>query len=119
MKKSIHEGGESVSNSGAVIHTPGPWRFEPCEENFRPFDAKDWMIISKGGLVPCLAWGGAGFKEGEANAHLIAAAPDMLAALRFVADFYDPQLCVVADAIAKATGQKDDRTAGKPEGAPS
>ena len=52
-------------------HTPGPW--EPCNIG----DGK-LSIIHNG---PIAYTGDAGNNEGEANARLIAAAPDMLAAL--------------------------------------
>lgn len=55
-------------------HTPGPWRVRN--------DAKDWAII---GAEP--SWVTAVDKRNhsaEANAHLIAAAPDMLRALEAI-----------------------------------
>lgn len=59
--------------------TPGPWNVRPCDEGYRNFDKQDWAIVSDGLLTPCLVWGG--FSQGKANAQLIAAAPDLLAAL--------------------------------------
>ena len=63
-------------------HTP--WRSEPCTSGFRAPDAGDFQIVAENMICPGTVWGHSGFKEGEANAHLIAAAPDMLAALKLI-----------------------------------
>lgn len=64
-----------------TTHTPGPWNVRQCDEGYRNFDQQDWAVVSDNLITPCLVWGGAGFSEGKANAHLIAAAPDLLEAL--------------------------------------
>ena len=64
-----------------TAHTPGPWNVRQCDGGYRNFDQQDWAIVADNLITPCLVWGGAGFSEGEANAHLIAAAPDLLASL--------------------------------------
>jgi hypothetical protein len=51
-------------------HTPGPWSLEAVKDYMRPHDTG---IDSE---IP----------ESIANAHLIAAAPDLLAALRVIAE---------------------------------
>lgn len=54
-------------------HTPGPWRYE----KFSPVDtALDIVIESEG--VAIIGWI---YRNKEADAHLIAAAPEMLEAL--------------------------------------
>jgi hypothetical protein len=62
-------------------HTPGPWEIVPKDEMIAPSathlhirDTASEFVFAK-----CLAVG-----EGEANAHLIAAAPELLEALRWV-----------------------------------
>lgn len=87
-------------------HTPGPWNYSgPCEITGR------YSIFHNGPLAYC-ADTTAKPGDGEANARLIAAAPDLLAALQNVAacfDANDPDSMAnaMADAraaIAKATG---------------
>lgn len=90
-------------------HTPGPWSFVKCDGGFRSFDADDWTVIAQNKIVPALVWGGVAFEEGEANARLIAAAPELLEALIAVRSVLDrnmsPNACAMADAaISKATG---------------
>jgi hypothetical protein len=96
-------------------HTPGPWRIKSDPMHFdtlttveggaigarKPFGVQ--MIVQVGG--------DSDFHEAEANARLIAAAPDLLKALkkarRFVLSSDEP-VCTELDdidaAIAKATG---------------
>ena len=89
-------------------HTPGPWRV---------FDGADHFIIGIGelngdGITDCGfgIWRGKS-EEAQANARLIAAAPDLLAALRnFMeadghSDFEESWWTAARAAIAKATGQ--------------
>lgn len=89
-------------------HTPRPWRFEYGE-----IRAED-----KNGIVRALAKVEKVVGEDEANAHLIAAAPEMLEALEEVARLpiagpYPDGPCLdqadmdlVKAAIAKATGEE-------------
>ena len=77
-------------------HTPGPWKVEHGGVN--SFDV--WL---EGWKVPKLT-------ENEANAQLIAAAPDMLEALEMARDARSPgeKICASAmrgRAIAKAEGK--------------
>lgn len=76
-------------------HTPGPWA------------AKDWRVcagLGKGQRISVICDTAANNKsrtpENEANARLIAAAPDLLAACRMVLD--DPGLSVCANDVIRA-----------------
>jgi hypothetical protein len=65
--------------ASAVGFTPGPWRVELAHKGFRrPNDdeAVDLMIVSPDLTCPGIVWEHG--KVGEANARLIAAAPDLL-----------------------------------------
>lgn len=86
-------------------HTPGPWRAEWVPKGQRP-----WVGRIAEGRWAALACGKTD-EEAEANARLIAAAPELLAALQAVADYWaggdvpaDIDAAMRA-AIAKATGQ--------------
>ncbi len=101
----------------APKHTPGPWVVCEQEDDFGAFTvfpesmlvdeviaAKDWdRFVVRAGLD---------HPEFEANARLIASAPDLLEALRNLADLYDtdegcrslPEYIAARAAIAKATG---------------
>jgi len=59
-------------------HTPGPWRVEPGRETRV---GADIVIVSRNGLVAIACTIHEGAVNAEANARLIAAAPEMLAAL--------------------------------------
>lgn len=87
------------------VHTPGPWVIDPC-----------WDILGNtddgNGMVCQITTDAVPRAEAEANARLIAAAPDMLAALRFLADQAErtpgPPIAGVYEAhaaIAKAEGR--------------
>ena len=80
-------------------HTPGPWAIEP--------DAlgESSIVTDNGGTIADV------YGRNPANARLIAAAPDLLAALQAVADYWaggdvpaDIDAAMRA-AIAKATGK--------------
>ena len=66
----------------SAMHTPGPWVVGPWFDN----DGQPEIIIEHmtphGTLVPAVALGG--LIGQEANARLIAAAPDLLAALELL-----------------------------------
>ena len=88
-------------------HTPGPWRYAPtntetvshlvrCSEGYAVADVTHWFDL-----------------PADANARLIAAAPDMLEALEFIAGYAAMEPRIASDevvieraraAIAKATG---------------
>ena len=84
-----------------AAHTPGPW-FARKDPN--ALDNDDWCVgtgpenIDK--VAVCSAW----------DAHLIAAAPDLLAALKELRNWYRERIGLPAleanAAISKATGAK-------------
>ena len=87
-------------------HTPGPWEAYQLEGR----EGSDFWWICAGNKN---GWRGDSYMEvsghiGEANARLIAAAPEMLAALRSIMDggIADPaQVLIAHAAIAKAEGR--------------
>lgn len=92
-------------------HTPGPWRVHPYEVRCGEYNSG--RDVGTAGRAVCTAIGE--FEAGEmgaeamANAALIAAAPELLAALHFIADeAHDPEMsverivAVARAAIAKA-----------------
>lgn len=86
--------------SGAVKHTPGPWRYSGRLGHGYLIDPN--VAVAYGGLASGKT------DQGEANAQLIAAAPDMLVALRCArADCYmPPHVAAHVDAaIARAEGR--------------
>lgn len=94
-----------MSTKTSTKHTPGPWTVKRSARNGFP-----WVVCDNG-LQPSDIM--LGVPEVEANARLIAAAPDLLAALRSVLTLVDggfkvgPKTHVVEDiraAIAKAEG---------------
>ena len=81
-------------------HTPGPWVTTPEPNGI------EWSVdAGKWGIATCAAEPGDGTTE--ANARLIAAAPDLLTALERIAELsYDSEATRVArEAIAKARGE--------------
>ena len=89
-------------------HTPGPWKYGSkltFSENHRGFSV--WQI-HHGWALASVQPADADGNEGEANARLIAAAPDLLEALKRVALILGSQhaaLEVIDAAIAKAEGK--------------
>lgn len=76
-------------------HTPGPWEYVPSNSNHGPYVSNGWgagdicdcYVMSKPSeLAVCNGWTSAPIhhqhEEADANARLIAAAPDLLEALR-------------------------------------
>lgn len=86
-------------------HTPGPW-MESSFEVWSPLNGKRF-----GKVVANLRRAEAPDDEARANALLIAAAPDLLAALEAIVNYQGLQIVVITDdqekqaraAIAKAT----------------
>ena len=87
-------------------HTPGPWNY----------DRSGYSLYVNSGreLVTALSMDGKRLETSEANARLIAAAPDMLNALMDFVSYFghdndnglDEMLTNARAAIAKATGEK-------------
>jgi hypothetical protein len=81
-------------------HTPGPWEFLP------PDDGNCGAITAKTGWICDFAE-----EPSDANARLIAAAPDLLEALQHLMVAHGEQLDYAfqqaQEAIAKATGEKN------------
>lgn len=111
---------ERKSTKSPIPHTPGPWYVE------RKYDGgatvaiiRDWVSRDNCGIAvhgPELWIHGINAVEMiEANAHLIAAAPEMLDALQHARAFIDTERCACGDcdaliahvdaAIAKAEGK--------------
>lgn len=67
-------------------HTPGPWKFHH-EDGFNKIKSD---AVETGFKDLALVYGGGRFQDANANARLIAAAPDLLEALeRLAADYAD------------------------------
>jgi hypothetical protein len=88
-------------------HTPGPWAAAPTDGGFAVYEDDG---EGNGDHIQCIP----GHPRGEANARLIAAAPELLSALRDMVQreaylYPDSESNVILDAaraaIAKATGQ--------------
>ena len=85
-------------------HTPGPWRVqigdEPGEWDVTTDEDEPWFI--------CTCHDGIDGNPQRANAKLIAAAPDLLAALKYAFRFVDRDRCdwaFIDSAIYKAEGK--------------
>ena len=64
-------------------HTPGPWKAESAAGQH---DTAGWMVLGRSRLVASVSnlW-----EDAEANARLIAAAPELLEALKNIVDWFD------------------------------
>ena len=101
-----------------ISHTPGPWEFVPkltASENHRGYFVRAEKTTQTGmWALADVQPGDEDGKLGEANARLIAAAPELLAALRLIKHATSPELDdggeheaayeLACAAIAKATG---------------
>jgi hypothetical protein len=95
----------TVSAGNRITYTPGPWTFKAARN--APQDLGGYLTGPKGEYLGDVQWRG--------NGPLLAAAPDLLAALQAVLKVFDPwsvpgrepldahSLAVLA--IAKATGE--------------
>lgn len=89
-------------------HTPGPWRY--CKENGSPTTGQHMIAGGKPGYLAEVRDCGSG--DVEANARLIAAAPELLEALEFLVGcvshgYTNDDAKAISNAraaIAKATG---------------
>ena len=88
-------------------YTPGPWMQNGTHGHrfIGPADNEEGCVA-----IACKVDGRSGYKEMMANAQLIAAAPDLLAALENLENdagqIPDAAWKMVKDAIARATGEK-------------
>jgi hypothetical protein len=95
--------------SGA--HTPGPWSYE-VEKVSGPSLSDATYLFAHGDVIG-KAYESAGQGNAQANARLIAAAPELLEALRIAGEalcdlpLMDPRLVAIRAAIAKATGSAE------------
>jgi len=84
-------------------HTPGPWMAAS-----RPSSIVGWPVVAPGDGGRSVCNITTGHDQSEANAHLISAAPDLLAALKAViaiADRATVEFDRARAAIAKAEGR--------------
>jgi hypothetical protein len=89
-------------------HTPGPWYYE--EANIRNADGLDIATIDTERSTSRSQYDPVPEEEWIANTHLIAAAPDLLAALKTVDEYWaggdvpEALAAQIHEAITKATG---------------
>ena len=87
--------------------TPGPWRLGHRQKAKVGVDGKGWFDLAK--VVVCLKGSAEDSVEGTANAHLIAAAPDLYAALQAAFDMkvtcHTEWETMARAALAKARGE--------------
>lgn len=99
----------------AAKHTPGPWLVERDRSISAPTPAGSPVVLSEVTVAEVRSGGCASLEQADANARLIAAAPDMLEALqaimfRIQGDLQPDHEWAVVErelaiaAIAKATG---------------
>jgi hypothetical protein len=117
VKNMSHERPPEDSRSSvieAVRHTPGPWGAFWNEENAR-LHLGCWRFTHKGHHALPLLRCSEGNATARANAHLIAAAPDLLAALKHAQEalyWYQGEAFEIAghragDVIAKALAKAE------------
>ena len=84
-------------------HTPGPWKYAPhlCSDGYRVFVPHEADNDQHDAIADLETWQTP--EETEANACLIAAAPDLLAACEKLADHMDfmPTDGILPDVLAK------------------
>jgi hypothetical protein len=99
--------------------TPGPWQRTPAGGTVHPFQISS-AVGNRSIVANCTALG---FRTTEANAHLIAAAPELLETLRDVEanltgqDYFPERVADslrrIKAAIAKAEGEAPDEGRGR------
>jgi hypothetical protein len=100
-----------------IKHTLGPWKHEKMLLPPRIKDRRCGFIVNASDGNDCVPWGIWGFSEGDANARLIASAPELLEALEACLPWVSDYNCSLDDAeqakeamakaraaISKATG---------------
>ena len=88
-------------------HTPGPWEVHTAAVNFATTPRESEI---RGGNHVVVRLGVMHHETAQANARLIAAAPDLLAALQLIANFSNEDVSdmvrdIARAAIAKAEGK--------------
>jgi hypothetical protein len=87
-------------------HTPGPWvEFNAIDSDGNSLPC---VIATAGNICIVEQWATGGCEESQANARLIAAAPDMLAALEMAVgrwDKYGPPECMYGAGDGRMIGQ--------------
>jgi hypothetical protein len=101
-------------------HTPGPWKVAEREGCYRSINGVAWYGLAK--VVTRMDGTERDCKDGAANARLIAAAPDLLAACILAAahhqGFHSVPGKALRAAIAKALGAtKVSKRSARPRGA--
>jgi len=98
-----------ITDTTIAMHTPGPWTCHVVIDGARDLSSQDIQptyAINKNSLTP--SWPVVSRAEAAANARLIAAAPDLLAALKNFQNYdltlEERQNAAIA-AIAKAEGR--------------
>lgn len=95
-------------------HTPGPWIVTDVPtDSQRWFDVENVTPDGEADYVIARVWADASVLPAEANAHLIAAAPELLEALKVFMTCYPAAITALSDemrqriegAIAKAEGR--------------
>ena len=83
-------------------HTPGPWILEKVEQT--DAEHEHYLLIGGNNLLSAIHHGGQEWDEHEANARLIAAAPDLLAEVEHLTYLLDR-----IQGIAEGTGSNAKR----------
>jgi len=91
LTRSDAQGVIDAEDRQKVKHTPGPWKISRCQLKKTEHSAPD-MLIEHGNKTEhspllCQVYAAGGEHPREANAKLIAAAPELLEALEKCADF--------------------------------
>lgn len=87
-------------------HTPGPWSYKPANHGTLASVQYDPAYVESGCNPVCICHHGGSYPDkatAEANARLIAAAPELLAALESLPDSLRTD--VIRAAIRKAKGE--------------
>lgn len=84
--------------------TPGPWEWDDCVWGYDPNEQAPWLVQKDSG-VPVLR---GEIRCARANAHLIAAAPELYEALEMMLEFpkAGPSTSTARAALAKARGEQ-------------
>ncbi len=103
---------ENKDTPELVTHTPGPWAIDTVRVYAPAFDKKVPVTLPSGevkqhgcGLI-ALVYSCGDANNREANQRVIAAAPDLLAALKLIVEHFGDPLKVANNAIAKAEGAR-------------